>query len=84
MANVKVYTTNYCPFCDAAKNLLSHKKVEFEEINLSDSPQKLAELKERTGLRTVPQIFINEDLIGGFDDMNALNQNGQLDELLAK
>jgi glutaredoxin 3 len=83
MADVKVYTTNFCPYCVAAKRLLKQKGVEFEELNLSDDPAELAALKNRTGMRTVPQIFIKDRLIGGFDDLSQLDQSGELDKLLS-
>ncbi|MGE3974192.1 MAG: glutaredoxin 3 [Bdellovibrionales bacterium] len=84
MAKVVIYSKNYCPFCVKAKNLLQKKNVPFEEINLEDKPAELQALKDRTGLRTVPQIFINDELIGGFSELSALDSTGELDPLLAK
>ena len=73
-----------CGFCDAAKSLLSEKGVKFEEIDLGENPEKLKEMIEKSNRRTVPQIFIDGKSVGGFDDINALNQDGELDKLLGK
>jgi glutaredoxin 3 len=85
MAKVEIYTTQVCPFCVRAKALLKRKGVEFEEIDVTED----AALRERMvelagGRRTVPEIFINGKIIGGFDELNALERKGQLDELLAQ
>lgn len=80
--SVKIYLTTFCPYCVAAKRLLSAKGIAFEEINLTGQHEELAALKERTGLRTVPQIFINDQLIGGFSELSELDQKGELDKLL--
>ena len=82
MENVVIYTKNYCPYCVRAKSLLSEKGVKFREVHLDQEPEKFQELKEKTGLMTVPQIFINEKLVGGFDDLSSLEQAGELDSLL--
>ncbi len=78
---VKVYTTDYCPYCDAAKALLEKKQIAYEEIDVSD-PIKKVELKQRTGWRTVPQIFIEEKMIGGYQELAALEHSGELEEML--
>ncbi|HEX4924407.1 MAG TPA: glutaredoxin 3 [Bdellovibrionales bacterium] len=80
--NVKVYTTEYCPFCLRAKKLLTERGIPFEEINLEGKPDELAALKARTGFRTVPQIFIKDHLIGGYTDLAALDQAGKLDDMV--
>lgn len=82
MPKVKIYTTNYCPYCVAAKNLLSKKGVVYEEINVEGDAEKRRWLAETTGRTTVPQIFIEGTPVGGFDDIKALDQNGDLDKLL--
>ena len=82
MKPVTVYTTEYCPYCQNAKRLLSQKGVPFTEINLSDKPDELAQLKKRAGMRTVPQIFIGEELVGGFMELMALETSKQLDKKL--
>jgi len=81
--NVVVYTTRVCPYCIQAKALLKKKGVAFSEIDVSNDPEKRTWLVSATGQRTVPQIFINDHPIGGFDDMAALNRKGELDRLLA-
>lgn len=82
MKNVVVYTKESCPFCVRAKSLLSQKGVPFTEHNLEGKPSELEALKKRTGWRTVPQIFIGEELIGGFSELAALENSGKLDEKL--
>jgi len=79
-----VYTKVPCPYCVQAKNLLSTKGLSFEEIDLTNKPQELVALKEKSGLRTVPQIFINDQLIGGFSELYELNQKGELDRLASE
>ena len=74
MAKVTVYTTTFCPYCQSAKRLLTQKGVAFTEVNLTDKPDELQALKQRTGLRTVPQIFINDELIGGYTELAALEE----------
>ena len=84
MANVTVYTTKVCPYCTRAKQLLKSKNVEFEEVDISNDPELRMQVVEKSGgRRTVPQIFINDKPIGGFDDMAALDKSGELDTLLA-
>ena len=84
MAKVEMYSSNGCPFCDRAKDLLTAKGVEFTVYNLSEEPARMAEMQERKpGARTVPQIFINDQSIGGYDDMKALDDDGKLDPLLS-
>lgn len=83
MADVKIYTTSYCPYCVRAKGLLSRKNIPFEEIDVSNDPQKREWLQRTTGQRTVPQLFINGVSIGGCDDLYALDRSGKLDPMLA-
>jgi glutaredoxin 3 len=82
MAEVKIYTTRYCPYCHAATALLTDKQVPFEEIDVTGDTQARADLAQRTGRRTVPQVFIDGASIGGYDDLSALDRSGRLDELL--
>ena len=82
MADVKVYTKSRCPYCNNAKHLLKTKGVSFQEINIETEPEFYEKLKIQTGLRTVPQIFINGKLIGGYTDLAAMNDRGELDALL--
>ena len=84
MAEVIIYSTTVCPYCIRAKQLLERKGIEYKEINLSnEAPEVRVELMQRTNHRTVPQIFINEQFIGGFDQLYALEREAKLDELLA-
>ncbi len=83
-AEVTVYSTTVCPYCVRAKQLLERKGVAYKEINLSnEAPEVRVELMQRTNHRTVPQIFINQQFIGGFDQLYALEREGKLDDLLA-
>jgi glutaredoxin 3 len=77
-----MYTTRWCPFCVMAKRLLAAKGVRVEEV-LVDEPEQRAVMMQRTGRRTVPQIFIGERHVGGFDEIAALDHKGELDPLLA-
>jgi glutaredoxin 3 len=84
MAQVTIYSTTVCPYCVRAKQLLERKGVEYKEINLSkEAPEVRFELMQRTNHRTVPQIFIDDQFIGGFDQLYALEREGKLDQLLA-
>ncbi|WP_130471730.1 glutaredoxin 3 [Candidatus Magnetaquicoccus inordinatus] len=84
MAEVIIYSTTVCPFCIRAKALLSKKKVAFQEINLTEHPDRREEMISRAnGRRTVPQIFINGQHVGGCDDLHELEAAGELDQLLA-
>ena len=83
MAEVIIYSTTVCPYCVRAKQLLGRKGVAYKEINLSnEAPEVRMELMQRTNHRTVPQIFINDQFIGGFDQLYALEREGKLNELL--
>ncbi|OGO94574.1 MAG: glutaredoxin 3 [Coxiella sp. RIFCSPHIGHO2_12_FULL_42_15] len=82
MVKVIVYSAEHCPYCDQAKRLLQKKGVNFEEIRVDLDEKKRAEMMEKSGRRTVPQIFINDQSIGGFDELWALEQQGKLDPLL--
>ena len=85
MAKVEVYTTDYCPFCFRAKALLDRKGVKYEEIDVTDDPEMRARMVERAGgRRTVPEIFINDRIVGGYDELRALELKGELDSLLAQ
>lgn len=81
-AKVEIYTTDYCPYCHAAKALLTSKKVAFTEIDVEGDDAKRAWLATTTGQRTVPQIFINDKPYGGFSDIKALDDQGKLDVAL--
>jgi glutaredoxin 3 len=84
MASIEIYTTPYCPYCIAAKNLLRSKGLDFVEIDVGHDHAVRARMVERAGGRmTVPQIFIGETHVGGCDDLYALDDAGGLDPLLA-
>jgi glutaredoxin 3 len=81
---VTIYTKGWCPYCSAAKDLLTQKGVPFEEIEISGNADERAAMIRRAGGRsTVPQIFIGERHVGGCDDLYALDRGGELDKLLA-
>ena len=82
MKPVIVYSKNYCPYCVRAKNLLSKKNVNFEEINLEGKTDEMMDLIKKTGMRTVPQIFIGDYFVGGFTELNELEKSGELDKKL--
>ena len=84
MPKVEIYTTPWCPYCHAAKALLADKGVAFEEVDAMDPEVRSAMVARANGRRTVPQIFIGETHVGGYDDMAALDRRGQLDPLLAR
>jgi glutaredoxin 3 len=83
MAKVEIYTGSYCPYCTRAKEFLDAKQVDYVEYDVTDDNDGRAKLLERAmGRRTIPQIFINDVGIGGYDDMRALDDKGELDSLL--
>ncbi len=85
MPKIVMYTTEVCPYCVRAKQLLHNKGVaEIEEIRVDLQPALRMAMMEKTGRRTVPQIYIDEFHVGGYDDLAALNHAGELDKLLTK
>ncbi|MBA1427957.1 glutaredoxin 3 [Pseudomonas fluorescens] len=83
MSQVVVYSSDYCPYCIRAKQLLQSKKVAFEEIKVDGKPQVRAEMAQKAGRTSVPQIWIGARHIGGCDDLMALERAGKLDGLLS-
>ena len=83
-AKVEIYTTNSCPYCHAAKSLLDGKGVDYLETDVADPELRQAMMLRANGRRTVPQIFIGDAHVGGYDDMAALDRSGGLDSLLAR
>jgi glutaredoxin 3 len=84
MANVLMYSTGVCPYCVMAERLLNKKGItEIEKVRIDINPERRDEMMTRTNRRTVPQIYIGERHIGGFDDLAALDHAGELDALLA-
>lgn len=85
MPKIEVYSTAVCPYCTAAKNLLKSKGLEWSEVRIdSDLAQRDLMLARSGGRRTVPQIFINDQHVGGFDDLVAADRSGKLAELLGQ
>ena len=81
--SVVIYTTRFCPFCVGAKRLLNHKGVRFEEVPVDTNPSLRAEMTHHAGGRTsVPQVWINQKHVGGYDDLDALDRSGELDQQL--
>ena len=84
MVQVTLYTWSFCPFCHKAKDILQSREVEFVEHVMDEKEEELQQLREKTGQRTVPQIFIRENFIGGASELEEINNSGELDELLEK
>ena len=81
---VVMYTTSWCPYCERARRLLNAKNVSFSEIDIESAPDKRAEMRNRSGRTSVPQIFIGDHHVGGSDDLHALEGAGKLDSLLGR
>lgn len=79
---IVVYSGRFCGYCTAAERLLQSKNAKYELIKVDEDQAKFDHMIEITGRRTIPQIFIGDYHVGGFDDLSALNQSGKLDELL--
>ncbi len=82
MKDVTVYTTRICGYCHAAKHLLEQEDIPYETIDVTHDMDKKMWLMEKTGMRTVPQIFFGDELIGGYDELKALKQQGLLHQKL--
>ncbi len=82
MKPVRMYTTRICPFCTMARRLLQQKGVTYEEVRVDEDYSRRDEMMRISGRRTVPQIFVGETHVGGFDDLSALDRAGGLDPLL--
>lgn len=81
-AVVTMYSTRFCPYCVRARSLLDGKRVDYTDIGVDEKPQLRREMIERSGRYTVPQIWIGEQHVGGFDDLARLEGQGNLDNLL--
>jgi len=79
---VEIYGTEYCGYCTAARMLFKKKGIDFEDILVSRDERAMKAMQERSGRRSVPQVFINDQAIGGFDELYALDESGDLDRLL--
>ena len=84
MNKIEIYTKAYCPYCHRAKAVLDSKGVQYKEIDISTDTTLQAEMIKRSNRRTVPQIFIDGEHIGGSDDLMRIKQTGELDKLIAK
>jgi glutaredoxin 3 len=82
MPEILIYTTNICPYCLMAKRLLDKKGLTYTEINVDAEPGLREEMMRKTNRRTVPQIYIGDYHVGGFDELHALDQQKKLDDLL--
>ncbi|AMA47468.1 glutaredoxin 3 [Pseudomonas monteilii] len=82
MKPVLIYSSDYCPYCIRAKQLLTRKGVDFEEIRVDGKPQLRAEMSQKAGRTSVPQIWIGDTHVGGCDELHALERAGRLDALL--
>lgn len=82
MQNIRLYTKSYCPYCDRAKAFFVHKGLSYSEIDIENDAALAEKLFTQTGFRTVPQIFIGERCIGGYDDMIELEKKGLFDALV--
>lgn len=83
MPPIEMYIRPTCPYCHAARNLLASKGQRWTEVDLAQQPERREEMIRRSGRTTVPQIWIGERHVGGFDDLSALDASGELDRLLA-
>jgi glutaredoxin 3 len=81
MANITVYTTDPCSFCTRAKALLTMRGLEFDEVNLAKDPSGRAQLVERTGMMSFPQVVIDDEVVGGFMELVQADRSGRLREL---
>ena len=83
-STVTMYSTRFCPYCIRARMLLDSKQVEYTDISVDSKPDLRREMMQRSGRRTVPQIWVGEQHVGGFDDLARLEQHGSLDQLLQR
>ncbi len=83
MPSVTIYTKSWCPYCSAAKDLLTRKGISFTELEVTGKADLMDEMVRKSGRATVPQIFVGQTHVGGCDDLYALDQRGGLDPLLA-
>lgn len=83
-AKIKIVKKNPCPYCDRAITLLDNKGLKYEIIDLTDRLDELQTWKDKTGWKTVPMIFINDELVGGYTDLKTLDEEGKLDSMVSK
>jgi len=82
MSEVIIYTTHACGYCTRVKMLLNAREIEYREINVASDPDAFVDLAKRSGMMTLPQVFIDDVLVGGYDETAAADQSGRLQELL--
>ena len=82
IANIKMIKKNPCAYCDRAQNLLNGKDLQFEVIDLTGNFDEILKWKQKTGSQTVPMILINDEFIGGYQELKELEENGELDSLV--
>ncbi len=82
MKRIEIYTKSYCPYCRRAKELLHLKRADFIEYDVTADPAREQEMQQRSGRQTVPEIFADGELLGGCDDLFALEERGELDQRL--
>jgi glutaredoxin 3 len=83
VAKIEIYTTTYCPFCDRAKALLKRKGASYQEIDVTtDTDLRIAMMERAGGRKSVPEIFIDGELVGGFEELKTLDDAGRLDPML--
>lgn len=82
MADVIIYRTTYCPYCNMVQRLFDELEVEYEKIDVTHDAEMRDKLIEETGMRTVPQVFIKGEAVGGYTDVKALQEEGKLQEML--
>lgn len=82
MHKVIIYSAEYCPYCQRAKQFFESRHIDYTELRTDENAEIRAEMEARSGRRTIPQIFINETHVGGYDDLIAMARSGSLDKLL--
>ncbi len=83
-ARVTLYGNRTCPYCGAARMLLKSRRIDFDDVIVSDDPELLEEMRRGSGRSSVPQVFVDSHHVGGFDELDALAKSGELDRLLAE
>ena len=83
MTTITIYTSTYCAYCSAAKSLLASRDYEYEEINMEGNQELMLQVMQKSGQRTVPQIFVGEKSIGGYQELLASTASGEFDALIS-
>jgi glutaredoxin 3 len=82
MKEITIYSADWCPYCNRAKKLLEAKGLKYKEINVDQHPDMRTKIVEKTGMKTIPQIFIGDHFVGGYSELSALDAQGELEKLL--